>query len=368
MADLQHTLVRIRERLEQHFFPNEQSISQGIVLPVLQNLGWDVFRPDIVCPEYSTGKGRVDFALCSPPGKPRCFIEVKQPGTIGKKLDDAVVQLMNYAFHIGAQFVVLTDGRTWSFYLPAEPGSYEERRVFMLDLFEHEAGRASEVLTRYLLQKDVQSGETLARAKKDLHNATRRGKAKQEIPNAWKDLVRDRDSTIIDRLANECESKIGIRPENADVVTFLEKLTYNTQNIITSSPAKTPTRAQKVWPKEKASKNNSRESYYSLHGENHVCQNMKTAFVEIFTKLAQQDSQFLSRCANDSNFVGRTKRHLARSQNEVHPNRPDLAVAKLPDGWYINTHTSNAKKTKLLMSACSVAGIIFGKDLIIKIP
>src|SRR5262249_43268218 len=38
-------------------------------------------------------------------------------------------QALEYAFHIGVPSVVLRDGRTWSFYLPAEEGSYEERRA-----------------------------------------------------------------------------------------------------------------------------------------------------------------------------------------------------------------------------------------------
>ena len=50
--------------------------------------------------------------------------------------DDGVRQALEYAFHTGVPFVVLTDGKTWSFYLPAEQGSYEERRIHKLDLFE----------------------------------------------------------------------------------------------------------------------------------------------------------------------------------------------------------------------------------------
>ena len=55
-------------------------------------------------------------------------------------------------------FVVLTDGETWSFYLPAEQGSYEDRRVYKLDLFERppsarriiEAGCCSSLPKRFV--------------------------------------------------------------------------------------------------------------------------------------------------------------------------------------------------------------------------
>ena len=38
---LNTTLADIKARLQQNSFPNEQAISQGIVLRVLRELGWD---------------------------------------------------------------------------------------------------------------------------------------------------------------------------------------------------------------------------------------------------------------------------------------------------------------------------------------
>jgi len=63
---LEATLIDITARLRQGRFANEQSISQGIVLRVLQELGWDTWDTAVVWPEFKTGEGRVDFALCHP--------------------------------------------------------------------------------------------------------------------------------------------------------------------------------------------------------------------------------------------------------------------------------------------------------------
>ena len=141
---LDTTLADITARLRDNAFPNEQAISQGIVLRVLRELGWDTYATNVVWPEYQTGSGRVDFALCHPPSKPAIFIEVKHVG----KAEDAVKQSLEYAFHRGVPFVVLTDGRTWSFYLPAEQGDYEERRVYKLNLYERSPREAAEALRR----------------------------------------------------------------------------------------------------------------------------------------------------------------------------------------------------------------------------
>ena len=84
---LEDTITDVVEKLREGAFPNEQSVSQGIVLRVLSDLHWDVFENSVVWPEYATaGGGRADFALCEPRSKPKVLIEVKQPG---KALEDA---------------------------------------------------------------------------------------------------------------------------------------------------------------------------------------------------------------------------------------------------------------------------------------
>jgi len=108
------TLADIIARLRQGRFQNEQAVSQGIVLPILRALGWDIFDTTLVWPEYQTGepesaRGRgvraaaradcrkqqrrlvgLGFALCHPPSKPAEFIEVKPPG----KAEDGVRQAL----------------------------------------------------------------------------------------------------------------------------------------------------------------------------------------------------------------------------------------------------------------------------------
>jgi predicted type IV restriction endonuclease len=217
---LETTVAEITARLRQGRFPNEQAISQGLVLRVLQELGWDTWDTTVVWPEYQTGEGRADFALCHPPHKPSVFIEVKQPG----KAEDAVRQALEYAFHTGVPFTVLTDGRTWRFYLPAEQGTYEDRRVYKLDLFERPAAEVAETLVRYLAFARVKSGEALETARQEYRSLNRRTQARAAIPEAWNELVEKGDEDLVDLLANAVESKAGVRPEDDDVAEFLAEL------------------------------------------------------------------------------------------------------------------------------------------------
>lgn len=170
---LEPTIADISTRLREGRYPNESAVSQGVVLRLLQELGWDTWDTNTVWPEFQTGEGRADFALCHPPSKPIVSIDVKQPG----KAADAVRQSLEYAFHTGVPFVVLTDGVTWSFYLPAEQGSYDDRRVYKLDLFERPASDAAAILTKYLDRARVSSGAALETARVEYRDRARKSPA-----------------------------------------------------------------------------------------------------------------------------------------------------------------------------------------------
>ena len=130
-------------------------------------------------------------------------------------------QALQYAFHCGVPFVVLTDGRSWSFYLPAEQGDYDERRVYMLDLYERSAGEAAETFRRYLARENVASGKSLGAARTEYRNRNRRSQAKAAIPEAWRELVQKRDVRLLESLADAVASKVGFPPDADDVVAFL---------------------------------------------------------------------------------------------------------------------------------------------------
>lgn len=221
MTRLEATLDDIVGKLRENRFPKEQSISQGVVLRVLGDLNWDVYDPAIVVPEKNTGEGRADFALYDPPGGPLIYIEVKRPGSAER----GVRQVLDYAFHTGGvPFVVLTDGTTWSFYLPMAQGNYEERRVCMLDLFERSTEESADILRRYLERSRVVSGDALLVAREEYQRRRHRATARMEIPTAWNSLVNKHERSLIDLLAGTVESKAGIRPRDADVIDFLESL------------------------------------------------------------------------------------------------------------------------------------------------
>lgn len=352
----------ITTKLRQGRFPNEQAISQGIVLRLMQELGWDVYDTNIVWPEFQTGEGRADFALCYPPSKPSIFIEVKQPG----KAEDGVRQALEYAFHTGVPFIVLTDGKTWSFYLPAEQGSYEDRRVYKLDLFERTAEQGASILTKYLNYARVESGEALEDARKEYRNRNRRSVARQAIPEAWHELVENGDELIVEILGNAVESKSGFRPEDDDVTAFLANL-GNPVVIQDTSPkqttsTKTPGPAKPTPPKTQSG---NRHGNLVLSGKAFPYANAKEAMVIALRELSHSDPTFLQRCSQHPYCSGRKRRYIAQTPEELYPDRPDLREMHdtLPGGWLVATNLNNQLKKAIIRAATEVAGLTFGSDV-----
>jgi len=345
---LEATLTDVIARLRQGRFQNEQAVSQGIVLPILRELGWDIFDTTLVWPEYQTGEGRADFALCHPPSKPAEFIEVKPPG----KAEDAVRQALEYAFHTGVPFIVLTDGRTWSFYLPAEQGSYEaesdetphgvgfaaNRRVYKLDLFERPPAEAAETLTRYLARARVESGEALepsesetprrrrarranavrqtarkSRVRRDAavvcgkyRSRNRRSQARAAIPEAWRELVQKGDEQLVELLASAIESKAGVRADVDDVAEFLAGLGRAGSAPVSDragtptdrSPGKTLRPTVETGARSgdlRTTGESSRAGKLVLRGKAYPYHNAKDAMVIVLRELAKGDPTFLER-------------------------------------------------------------------------
>lgn len=222
--ELEQAIVEIRDGLKNNQFISEASVSQGIVLRLLAALNWPVYDTSIVEPEYKVGSNRrVDYALHNPHGKPIVFVEVKnvgQGGSAGER------QLFEYAFHRGVQIAILTDGREWNFFLPAESGDYSDRCVYKLDLEERDLEDCQRRLYRYLQHERVVSGEAIDRARADLRDKSRRRKMELALPVAWEQLVDEVDELLLEMVAERAGNICGFKPSNEIVANFLKNNIY----------------------------------------------------------------------------------------------------------------------------------------------
>ena len=98
--------------------PTEEATKTSLVLPFIQMLGYDIFDPTEVVPEFTADIGikrgeKVDYAIMQR-GKPAILIECKKYGS--NLAEDAVSQLVRYFGVTNAHFGILTDGISYRFF------------------------------------------------------------------------------------------------------------------------------------------------------------------------------------------------------------------------------------------------------------
>ncbi len=126
----------------------EEATKSALVLPFVQMLGYDIFDPTEVVPEFTadvgTKKGeKVDYALMQD-GKPAILIEAKKHGS---NLDEEEIsQLLRYFTVTNARFGILTDGVTYRFFSDLEePNVMDPRPFFEFDMLDFTDAQVAEL-------------------------------------------------------------------------------------------------------------------------------------------------------------------------------------------------------------------------------
>ena len=110
----------------------EEATKNAFIMPFLQTLGYDVFNPLEVVPEYITDIGtkkgeKIDYAIFKE-GNPTILVECKHWGQ-NLNLHDG--QLLRY-FHVSkAKFGLLTNGITYRFYSDLVESNKMDERPFL---------------------------------------------------------------------------------------------------------------------------------------------------------------------------------------------------------------------------------------------
>ncbi len=360
--NLECQLDQIKGALRQGRFTSEAAVSQGIVLPTLHALGWPVFDTSIVVPEYSVESRRVDFALCHPANRPAVFVEVKRVGFS----EGADRQLFEYAFHIGVPMAVLTDGQEWSFYLPGERGLYEERRVYKIDLLEREVSEASERLRRYLGYERTSSGEALKAARSDYKNVARDREISEALPKAWKTLLEEQDSILLELLAEKVEDICGYKPDIEACGHFVEAVQSPPFGGANAKPHTCPPDTRRPeYHQERRPTRQRRNTYgFSFRGTQYKAGSAQEVMAQIFKLFHEADTEFLEHFTARKH--GRKRRYLARDKIELYPGRLDLVKhysIEIVPGWWMGTNYSRRDIQKIIDLGREVAGPELGGTL-----
>ena len=162
VEQLKSQLEQIAARVELVLGRGEEATKQALVLPMLSALGYDIWNPSQVCPEYDADfavrkgsqKERVDLALLLD-GVPRVFIEVKAADV---KLSGHAGQLSRYFNSVPTVSLgILTNGREYQFFTDtAEPNMMDSAPFHIADVESVDLGL--EVLAKFHRSRFSPSG------------------------------------------------------------------------------------------------------------------------------------------------------------------------------------------------------------------
>ena len=424
---LEAKLRDIQKKLEDNRnFPNESSISQGIVLPILQELNWDIFDTKVVCPEWRIpslkprGKGntaQVDFALFESPGTPaKVFIEVKARGFKNDPKPMAETQLSTYANAGGIPLAVLTDGGTWSFYLPMEAvksgsSGLKGRQVFELDISKSSSFQeSSEVLQRYLEKNRVVSDEAHETARVIFLLEKYRNRTELKWVSANEEIKKFKEGyNQLAKLAKSIDPKSAQDNFDYDFVVHsllrqeisrstsgitalplqseLERQDFSSSQLSGASEQKQPVhhRVRQDSPPLEPEARPVRDlnvhvkgrgpdvliKEIVIRGQHFPCSNQKgnqkEAMAIVFKQLQEEDPGFLQRFYKDSRNQRRWRggpRYLGRNQRELFGKNVERTRYELIGrDWIISTNygweapRNRSSKKKIIQLAAEVAGL-----------
>lgn len=199
---------------------NEAAVRQQYINPLLRALGWDT-TSDQVLPEQRTLTGDADYAL-SLDGREQFFIEAKAPG---RSLDGTrrvrgeeqsfAVQAIDYAWHQGCDWAVLTNFETLRLYFSHVPKDRvnKDGLVFEISVEDYTTDEGLEKLAQ-LSKRAVRGGslDALERTREretvtgEILNVLSKARVRmtQDIHESHPDLdmdeLRDGVQRILDRL------------------------------------------------------------------------------------------------------------------------------------------------------------------------
>jgi len=168
--ELATRLTALHERTQQHreILLTEEAAKNALVMPFLQSLGYDVFNPSEVIPEFTadvgTKKGeKVDYAICRD-GAVSILVECK-PSSAELNINHAS-QLFRYFSVTDARLAVLTNGVVYQFYSDIDQPNKMDAKpffIFSMDTIRKSDIRILEQFTKagFDIEKIVQEAGNL---------------------------------------------------------------------------------------------------------------------------------------------------------------------------------------------------------------
>lgn len=184
--DLQARIGDLAKRAVEHreVLLTEEAAKTALVMPFIQALGYDVFNPSEVIPEFTADVGikkgeKVDYAIMRD-GEVQILIECK--ASTGVPKIEHASQLFRYFSTTNARIAALTNGVVWQFFTDLDaPNKMDAKPFLVLDLLDIDDTLIPEVQK---LSKDSFDLESIISAAEELKYV---GALKREIAGQFRE-------------------------------------------------------------------------------------------------------------------------------------------------------------------------------------
>lgn len=259
MADLEAPISALAERIREHSetIQTEEAVKTSVVLPFLRALGYDVFNPGEVVPEFTADTyGRrgekVDYAIQR---DEEIVLLVECKGLSTQLSDKHLGQLFRYFSVTKTRFALLTNGREYRFFSDLEePNKMDQKPFFVFDLLDYSPAALSELAKFTKQDFDVEAILTDAERLKyvssvkrllnswidqppeglvrlvaaDVHegrlSASVRAMLTGVVHSAFKEIIRDRMRTRLSPVLDDNEPQRELEEAEDDVETTHEEI------------------------------------------------------------------------------------------------------------------------------------------------
>ena len=216
----------IRAKLRNDEYKNIGHVRLSIVGRMLHNLGWDLWDPAEVYPDYVAGTSQehpgIDLALFAKPPAPSVFIEIKAPGSVENELIESELQNKKYDFDTSGLITILTDGNQWAFYYSQKLEELSTKCFEKLDILHDTIDDLVASFDMFLSKKSIVKGKALTEAKNILMLSMREQAVDDVLEKARK-MVTEPPYPRLPHAVVELIIPKGITITEEDVIKILEK-------------------------------------------------------------------------------------------------------------------------------------------------
>lgn len=206
--EFENQIQKLSDRIEKNkdSVSTEEATKTSFILPLLNILGFDIFDPNIVIPEFTADIGKkkgekVDYAIVIN-DKPIILIEAK---THTEKLDRHKSQLERYFTVTDSKFAILTNGIEYLFYSDlAKPNIMDEKPFLTINMLE-------------LKNRDIKELEKFKFENFDIENILNMAGV-QKYVSAIKDIFKNEVKNPSDEFVKLFASQIVSKPLRQNVI------------------------------------------------------------------------------------------------------------------------------------------------------